>query len=453
MSNLFSRRHALQSSVGGFGYLALSAMAARAETVETDNRRTHHPPRAKRVLFLCMAGGPSHVDSFDYKPELQRRAGQDMVVDDDGRRRRLGRVMASPWEFNRHGESGLSISELFPEIAKHADKLCLLRGMQTKVPAHPQAFLELHTGSSQFVRPSLGSWTVYGLGTENQNLPAFISLSPSSGNGGAQNYGNAFLPAPFQGTPVDLRRGGIANINNPRLKPRKQREQLDLVQSFNRNHQSQTGDADAIEGVIQSYELAFRMQSSVPDVMNIDAESEMTRRAYGLDESTTASFGRKCLTARRLLESGVRFVEVTQGGWDQHNDIKTGHGNQAALVDRPIAALLGDLADRGLLDETLVLWGGEFGRTPVVQGGGGRDHNHLGYTMWMAGGGVKPGYSYGGTDPLGRKAIEGQMNTHDLHATILHLLGLDHQRLTYNYAGRDFRLTDVYGNVAHDIIA
>ncbi len=451
---MFNRRHLLQTASCGFGYLAFAGLAGTGAAADPlAPQPTHFPATARRVLFLCMGGGPSHVDTFDYKPQLQANDGRDMFL--PGSRASYGRLMASPWRFKQHGDSGLWISDLFPNLATQADKLCLLRGMQTDVPAHPQAFLELHTGSSQFVRPSLGAWTTYGLGNENEDLPGFISLSPPSSKGGAQNYGSSFLPAVYQGTPIDLTRGGgkFVNIANDRLLPAGQREQLDFIQTLNQSHIDHGGDERQINGIIESYELAFRMQTSVPDVMSIDRESAATRTAYGLDQTETATFGRQCLTARRLLESGVRFVEINQEGWDQHSRLKADHERNAKAIDQPIAALLDDLQQRGMLDDTLVLWGGEFGRTPVSQGTDGRDHNHKGYTMWMAGGGVRPGFSYGATDEFGREAIEGKMHTHDLHATILHLLGLDHTRLTYNYAGRDFRLTDVHGNVATEILA
>ncbi|TWU03203.1 DUF1501 domain-containing protein [Neorhodopirellula pilleata] len=457
---MLSRRHVLQSMSSGFGYLAFAGIASKSDAADRREsagplsvRPTHFAPRAKRVLFLCMSGGPSHVDSFDYKPELQRNDGRAMFY--PGARTSHGKLMASRWKFRQRGESGLWVSDLFPKIAEQADRLCLLRGMNTNVPAHPQAFLEMHTGTSQFVRPSVGAWTIYGLGTENENLPGFISLNPPSGNGGGQNYGSSFLPAAYQGTPIKIQRGvaKFPNIANPLIDPPTQRRQLDFVQSLNQSHLTAGGDDREVEGVLESYELAFRMQDTVPEVMSIDDETQATQTRYGLDRDETAGFGRQCLMARRFLEAGVRFVEVSHDGWDQHANLTTDHAMHAEAVDQPIAELLNDLDERGLLDDTLVLFGGEFGRTPVVQGVDGRDHNHKGYTMWMAGGGVKSGFSYGQTDEFGQEAIEGKMHTHDLHATILHLLGLDHERLTYSYAGRDFRLTDIHGRVAEAILA
>jgi hypothetical protein len=452
--NMFTRRKLLQTASTGFGYLAFAGLeASQAKAAARADSKTHFEPSAKRVLFLCMSGGPSHVDSFDYKPELQANHDRPMFL--PGSRTSYGKLMASPFRFQQRGESGLWVSDLFPEIARHADKLCVLRGMQTSVPAHPQAFLELHTGSAQFVRPSLGAWVVYGLGNENENLPGFVSLSPPSGNGGSQNYGSAFLPAMYQGTPIDMQRGvgEFRNIANNRLPLNRQREQLDLLQSINREHHANSKGDQQIEGIIESYELAFRMQSEVPKAMNLQSESQATKDAYGLGKAETQGFGRQCLMARRLLEAGVRFVEVSHHGWDQHSRLTEDHRKHAMAVDRPIAALLSDLSQRGLLEDTLILWGGEFGRTPVVQGYDGRDHNHLGFTMWMTGAGIKAGFSYGATDEFGREAVEGKVDIHDLHATILHLLGFDHRRLTYRYAGRDFRLTDIHGNVVREILA
>lgn len=456
-TTMLNRRQLLQTASSGFGYLAFAGLASQPVLADDKKslispKKPHFAPKAKRVLFLCMSGGPSHVDTFDYKPELQGNHGRDMFL--PGSKSSYGKLMASPWKFRQHGQSGLWFSELFPHLASQADKLCMLHGMNTNVPAHPQAFLELHTGSSQFVRPSLGAWTVYGLGSENQDLPGFISLSPPSGNGGSQNYGSSFLPAVYQGTPIQMTRGDgkFQDIANRRLGKEQQRRQIDFVQSLNQSSLSHDGHDPQVEGIIESYELAFRMQSAVPDVMSVEQESEATRQAYGLDDAETATFGKQCLMARRFLEAGVRFVEVSHHGWDQHSALKGEHARHAKSVDRPTAALLADLDSRGLLQDTLVLWGGEFGRTPVSQGADGRDHNHKGFTMWMAGGGVKGGFVYGATDEFGREAIEGKMHTHDLHATILHLLGFDHEQLTYRYAGRDFRLTDVHGTVANAII-
>jgi hypothetical protein len=329
--------------------------------------------------------------------------------------------------------------------------------MHTDLPAHPEAYLMLHTGSSQFIRPSLGAWTLYGLGTQSNDLPGFIAVKPTGRNGGAQNYGSAFLPAACQATRIGnegqpIAEARVGNIKNFKLDAASQRLQLDLVQSMNRDS-LQRGQVDpGVEGVIESYELAFRMQSRLPDVMDLERESQATKKLYGLDDPATADFGRQCLLARRFVEAGVRFVELTHGDWDQHRGLKAGHARNARAVDRPIAGLLTDLRLRGLLDQTLVIWCGEFGRTPHGQNADGRDHNNKGFSVWLAGGGVKPGIAYGQTDEFGYEAIEHSMHVHDLHATILHLLGLDHERLTYRYAGRDMRLTDIKGVVQRAIL-
>jgi hypothetical protein len=458
-----SRRTLLKTTASGFGYLAFAGLSTWAAQKNTplSPRKPHFPPRARHVIFLCMEGAPSHVDTFDYKPKLADLNGQSMP-----RARTFARLLASPWKFAQHGQGGLWISELFPELSKHADALCLLRGMHTDVPAHPQAFLQLHTGIFQFKRPSMGAWTFYGLGTENENLPGFVTIGPPLQNGGPANYGSAFLPAVYQGTPINgfrqpgpLGRGGdsggasVSNLRNPNQSPDAQRLQLDFLQSLNQEALERDPHAEGIEGAIGSFELAFRMQKDLPKLMDLDKETAATKALYGIGEQATENFGRQCLLARRLVEAGVRFVELTSGGWDHHQNLKTALGNKAQSVDRPIAGLLHDLAARGLLKDTLVLWGGEFGRTPYGQGGDGRDHNHRGFTTWMAGGGVKGGFSYGATDEFGYEAVEGKMHVHDWHATILHLLGLEHTKLTYRYAGRDMRLTDVKGNVVTEIIA
>jgi hypothetical protein len=354
------------------------------------------------------------------------------------------------------------MSELFPELSKQADLLCLMRGMYTDVPAHPQAFLKLHTGSFQFVRPSLGSWALYGLGTPNANLPGFVTLNPPSGQGGAQNYGSAFLPATYQGMRIASARGNrgrrnasgemVEDIANPRWSKEAQHEQLDLAQKLNREHARREHGDDEVDGVIQSYELAFRMQAELPELLDVSKEKKATLDAYGIGSNETDAFGRQCLTARHLAEAGVRFIEVGMGGWDHHRNLREELPQKCKSIDKPIAALLADLKQRGLLDDTLVLWGGEFGRTPYAQNDDGRDHNNRGFTTWMAGGGVKGGVSYGATDENGIEAVEGRTSIHDWHATILHLLGLDHERLTYNHAGRDFRLTDVHGQVVKEIL-
>ena len=415
-----------------------------------------------------MQGGPSHVDLFDYKPKLAAAAGASAPAA-AGRYGRAN-LMAPPWKFRQRGRSGLWISDLLPNLAKQADALCLLNSMVTDLPAHPQAFTQLHTGSTQFVRPSLGAWTLYGLGTQNENLPGFVTIDPPAN--ATRTYGSAFLPAIYQGARVGgqvlpglppqfaarLGRGGgeasMANLSNERYRAGAQRAQLDLVQALNRDRLARDGGVNPeLEGVIESYELAFRMQTEVPKVLDLDSENAATRALYGIGESATDRFGRQCLMARKLVEAGVRFVEVSLGNWDHHVNLRAGLERLAGQMDRPIAGLLQDLQQRGLLQETLVIWGGEFGRTPHSQGDDGRDHNNKGFTLWMAGGGVKGGMAYGSTDELGYEAVEKRMHIHDWHATVLHLLGLDHEKLTYRYAGRDFRLTDVHGNVAREILA
>jgi hypothetical protein len=457
---ILSRRDALKSMSCGFGYLAfagLSSMEARAGSNDSPlaPKAPHFPARARHVIFLCMNGAPSHVDTFDYKPELTLADGKASA--------RPGRIagaklMGSPWSFKQHGESGLWVSGLFPEVAALADELCVVRSMQTNVPAHPEAYLMLHTGSTQFIRPSLGAWTLYGLGTESDDLPGFMSIKPTGRNGGAQNYGSAFLPAACQATRIGnegqpIADAKVGNIANPRLDAASQHRQLDFIQSMNRELIERERAYPEVDGVIESYELAFRMQGRLPGVMDLKQETAATERLYGLDDAATADFGRQCLLARRFIESGVRFVELTHGDWDQHRGLKAGHARNARAVDRPIAGLLTDLRARGLLAETLVIWGGEFGRTPHGQNADGRDHNNKGFSCWLAGGGVKRGIAYGATDELGYEAVENPMHVHDLHATILHLLGLDHERLTYRYAGRDMRLTDVAGTVHKAILS
>ena len=436
-----TRREFLLTSSSGFGCLAFSALA---------NGAPHFTPRAKRVIFLCMRGAPSHVDTFDYKPKLTADSGK------PGRREGT-RLLGSRWQFAQHGKSGLWISSLFPELARQADELCVLNGMQTELPAHPQAFLKLHTGSSQFVRPSLGAWVHYGLGSVNENLPGFITLTPPSGFGGAQNYGSAFLPAIHQATRIGADMLPVSKAEVPNLKPRvspaEQRADLDLTQTLNRAQLKRDGDNAQLEGVIESFELAYRMQMEMPAVMDVSKESAATQKLYGIGEATTDDFGRKCLLARRMVEAGVRFVEVTHGNWDHHFRLGTALPESCASVDKPVAGLLADLKSRGLLKDTLVIWGGEFGRTPHAEGADGRDHNVAGFTLWMAGGGLKAGHVHGRTDDYGYEAVEGKVSIHDWHATILHLLGLDHEKLTYRHAGREFRLTDIHGAVVKEIVA
>jgi hypothetical protein len=461
MLQSLTRRTALKSAACGFGYLAFADLATRAAEKEAAKgplapKAPHFPAKAKHVIFLCMEGAPSHVDTFDYKPKLTTDDGKPF----SGARFGAGKLLGSPWKFSKSGQSGLWMSELYPELAKHADELCLVNSMWTDVPAHPQAFQHLHTGSFQFKRPSLGAWTVYGLGTDNADLPGFVTISPPQQNGGPTNYGSSFLPAVYQGTPIG---GGgfgpragqmaVSNIKNPKQSSEAQRKQLDFIQSLNQSALEHDPANPAIEGAIESFELAFRMQKDLPKLMDISSESSQTQKLYGVGDQATDRFGRQCLLARRFVEAGVRFVEITSPGWDHHRNLKDALGNTTRSTDKPIAGLLADLKQRGLLKDTLVIWGGEFGRTPYAQGTDGRDHNHKGFTTWLAGGGVKGGQAVGKTDDYGYEAVDNKVHIHDWHATLLHLLGLDHTKLTFRHAGRDFRLTDVKGNVVKEVLA
>ncbi len=469
----FSRRDMLRQAACGFGYLALAGLAteqAAAAGNPLAPRRPHFPPRAKRVIFLFMQGGVSHVDSFDYKPQLEKQDGKSMIFEDarvlanTGTRGVSQRVMKPLWKFSQHGQSGRWASNLFPEINKHVDDLCFLHSLQTEGVAHGPATLFLHCGSTNFIRPSMGSWVLYGLGSENANLPGFVSIAPSAGNGGPRNYGNAFLPALYQGTAIG-RAGGpaseatIRNLTNRTLAADDQRRVFDLLQQFNGEQLKQKPGDSELEAVASSFDLAWRMQGNCPDVLDLSRETKATQELYGIGEKTTDNYGRQCLMARRMCEAGVRYIQVTYGdssanpAWDQHSNLPK-HGDHARAVDKPIAGLLTDLKQRGLLEDTLVWWGGEFGRTPYSEKNGtGRDHNPLGFTVWLAGGGVKRGFAYGATDEFGHQAVENKVHMHDLQATILHLLGLDHEKLTYRYSGRDFRLTDVAGHVVREVLA
>jgi hypothetical protein len=439
-----SRRDFLQMTGAGFGWLAFSALAQAAASNPLAPKPPHFTAKAKRVIFLFMQGGPSHIDTFDWKPELAKIVPR-------GHHQPFGPV----FPYQPRGKSGLMISDAFPQLAAaHADELCLLNGMKTSTASHAQATVALHTGAENFVRPSMGAWVVYGLGSAAEDLPGFVTLDPVHDQGGAMNYGSAFLPASFQGTPLGGASRGVPNLDG-RLSDATQRKQLEFIQGLNRRTLAADPGHPELEGVIQSYELAYKMQTSIPSVLSVDGESAATQELYGLNDRATERFGRQCLLARRLAEKGVRFIQITHTGWDHHNHLREGLGERAAAVDQPITGLLADLKQRGLLDETLVIWGGEFGRGAADDkgDGNGRGHNNRGYTMWMAGGGVKGGMRHGATDEMGDSAVQDVMNTHDLHATILHLLGLDHELLTYRYAGRDFRLTNVSGKVARAILA
>jgi hypothetical protein len=417
----------------------------------------HFAPRARRVIFLFMHGGPSHVDTFDYKPGLERDSGKPLpFAKPRVQFAQTGNLRRSPWGFRPYGQSGAMVSELFPEVGACVDDLCFLKAVHGTNEAHGGALLKLHTGSDALVRPSMGAWISYGLGTENANLPSFLTINPTMGHGGVANWASAFLPAAHQGTRIGgggtpVEKATLSNLGGA-WDPAVQRAQLDLLGDLQREHLGLTGPDRELEARIEAFELAFRMQTEAPEILGLDGETEATRKLYGLDEPRTASFARQCLLARRFSERGVRFVQVTHGYWDQHDDLTRDHGRLAGEVDRPIAGLLRDLKARGLLEETLVLWGGEFGRTPTLQGADGRDHHPHAFTMWMAGGGVKPGFSYGQTDEYGFYGVADKVHVHDLHATMLALLGLDHERLTYRHGGRDFRLTDVAGRVVTEIL-
>jgi hypothetical protein len=472
-----SRRDLLKQAGCGFGYLALAGLAAERAAAETKSRAAnplapkvpHFAPRAKRVIFLFMQGGVSQVDSFDYKPELIKADGKTLSFDDarvlanTGKRGSAQRAMKPLWKFAQHGACGRWASDLFPEMNRHVDDLCFLHGMHTEGVAHGPATLFLHCGATTNIRPSIGSWVLYGLGTENENLPGFVSIAPSAGNGGARNYGNAFLPAVYQGTALGkagspAAQATIRNLTNPALSADAQRSQFAMLRALNAEQLRQNPGDSELEAVVSSYELAWRMQANAPDVLDLGQETQATRALYGIGTPETDNFGRQCLLARRFCEAGVRFIQVTYGdstanpAWDQHSNMPK-HLDHACAVDRPIAGLLTDLKQRGLLDDTLIWWGSEFGRTPYAQANGtGRDHDPDGFTVWLAGAGVKPGFAFGGTDELGHKAVVDKVHMHDLHATILHLLGLDHERLTYRYSGRNFRLTDVEGRVVKEIL-
>jgi hypothetical protein len=477
MSNISptSRRRFLQRAACGIGYTALAA-SLHEQAVAAGNplrpRVGHLPARAKRVIFMFMQGGPSQMETFDHKPRLNAEHGQPSPFEREQKIEQPGvaamRLFGSGWEFRQHGQSGIQVSELFPHMAGVIDDICVLNGMHTDNLAHAPACLQLHTGFTNLVQPSMGAWTVYGLGTENRNLPGFITIShPVSGDGGSpQHFSSAYLPAIYQGTNLELPRtdgaaARLRNLEDASFPADLQRTQLDFVRRMNRRHLAASEQDARMEGMIQSFELAFRMQTEAPELFRFEGESDATKKLYGIGEKTTDWFGRQCLLARRFAEAGVRFIQVNAGGWDHHGQIRKKLPENAAEVDKPVAGLIADLKARGMLDETLIVWTGEFGRTPYEQdlseGKGnlnsyGRGHNPFGFTTLLAGGGVKGGLAYGATDDYGYRAVSGKVHLHDLHATILHQLGLDHERLTYRHAGRDFRLTDVYGEVVKEIL-
>ena len=468
---MLSRRELLTRSGMGFGALALGQMlpeVARAASSSTNPLAAKTPPlpgKTKHVIHLFMNGGPSHLDTFDPKPELDRYAGKMLPMENLRTERPTGAALPSPYKFSKHGQCGTEVSEIFPHVARCVDDMAVIRSMHADVPNHEPSLLLMNCGEARLIRPSVGSWFTYGLGTENQNLPAFVSMCP----GGypiqeSQNWQSGFLPGIYQGTYVDTKHTVveklIENINNHRITNKQQRRQLDLLNRLNQKHLATRQQDAQLEARIQSFELAYRMQSEATDAFDVTREPQHIRNLYG-----PGTQARQILIARRLVERGVRYVQVWHGAgqpWDNHDDLEANHRRLAKECDQAIGALLTDLKQRGMLDETLVIWGGEFGRTPTVElpkkgaNAGrinGRDHNHYGFTMWLAGGGVRGGTVYGATDEFGFKAVEKPMHVHDLHATILHLAGFDHEAFTFRYAGRDFRLTDVQGEVVHELLA
>lgn len=458
---ILDRRRMLGCLAGGFGTVGLATLlgdSAAASVKVNPSGVPHHAATAKRVIFLFMNGGPSQIDTFDPKPELARWEGKRLPVLDQntnkllGKPRPLGNAFPTPWKFARHGQCGMDVSELFPHVARHVDDICLIRSMCCDSFFHAQGTLEMMTGSGLFLRPSFGSWLTYGLGNENRDLPGFVVLGNVLGNvDPTKVFSAAFLPAEYQGTRLTDLKEPLPNLK-PRMAELEQRAQLDVMQQLNARHLRERTDTSALNARIESFELAFRMQTVGSDAFDLSKETSATQKLYGFDDAKTKDYGEKCLLARRLVERGVRCVVVNHTDWDQHSNLFAGHAKNSFAVDQPIAALLADLKQRGLLAETLVIWGGEFGRTPNTEGKNGRDHNTAAFSMWLAGGGVKGGHTYGTTDEFGAYTIEGRTHVHDLHATILHLMGIDHQRFTYRYGGRDHRLTDVFGNVVRDIL-
>jgi len=466
-----SRRQILKTFASGFGMLGLADLLSHSAKADEPAdaamnplavRAPHFPAKAKRVIYLFMSGGPSHVDLFDPKPRLVTDNGKPPPFERPKlERTRTGNLLASPYKFKKYGQCGTEVSELFPNLATCVDDMCVIRSMVADNINHNGACLQMNTGEQAFSRPSMGSWMLYGLGSENQNLPGFVVLSPAQPAQGAPLWSSAFLPAAYQGTLVTDLKNPISNLSNPRIARDKQREQLDALKALNELHRKQREEDSRLSARIASFELAYRMQAEAPDAFNVDAESDATKKMYGIHDKVSETFGRQCLMARRLIERGVRFVQVYHTTtskrsscqlWDQHGGLKTELPNNCASTDLPIAGLLKDLKARGLLEDTLVIWGGEFGRTPTAEGNDGREHHPFGFSMWLAGGGVKGGIVHGATDEFGWNAVENKVHVHDLHATILHLMGINHEKLTYQYSGRNYRLTDVYGNVVKEIL-
>lgn len=461
-----SRRAMLAQCANGFGAVALAGLlsgwteAAEQTSNPLAPRAGDFPPRAKNIIFLFMDGGPSQVDTFDPKPRLAKEHGQPIKMKTPPTQfNNVGKVMQSPWKFRQHGESGIPVSDLFPHTTTCVDDLAVVRSMVSNFSEHTNANYFIHTGHGQQGRPSMGAWVTYGLGSECQNLPGFVVLNGGLiPPGGMDCFNSGFLPASYQGSVFHRGSQPIANLKPREKSTQLQRKKIDLMRSLDREAMAQRGQNDAVEAAIANYELAFRMQAAVPDLSDLSNESKATHELYGLNEKPTEIFGRLCLLSRRMVERGVRFIEllcpsVGHDRWDQHSNLRKGHADNAKAVDKPIAGLLKDLKARGLLDETLVIWGGEFGRTPMAQGSNGRDHNPFGFSMWLAGGGIRGGTIYGATDDYGYFAIENKVTIHDLHATMLHLLGVNHKQLTYRFSGRDMRLTDVHGEIVHEILA
>ena len=467
MPRPMSRREMLGRCATGFGAVALSSLLADPAYGKAKSpfapRKPHHDAKAKSVIFLYMDGGVSQVDSFDYKPRLEKDNGKPFSAKINPTQfDNIGKTLKSPWNFKQYGQSGLNVSDLFPHVGEMADELCVVRSMTSKFSEHNSANFFLHTGFGVQGRPSMGAWMRYGLGTEATDLPGFVVLNggliPS---GGWDNFGNGFLPASHQATVFKTGKEPLADIRPRESRPGVQQAKLGLLNKLDQGVLNRLGKVDELESAIANYEMAYRMQAAVPELIDVKGETEATRKLYGLDSKydPTRTFGMQCLIARRLVEKGVRFIELTcprisgNDRWDAHGGLKKNHGDNSRATDQPIAGLLRDLKSRGMLKDTLVVWSGEFGRTPFAQGSNGRDHNPFGFTIWMAGGGAKPGITYGATDEFGYRAVENKLDIHDMHATMLHLLGMDHKKMTYFFDGRDMRLTDVHGHVAHDLIA
>jgi hypothetical protein len=467
MPRPMSRREMLGRCATGFGAVALSSLLADPAYGKAKSpfapRKPHHDAKAKSVIFLYMDGGVSQVDSFDYKPRLEKDNGKPFSAKINPTQfDNIGKTLKSPWNFKQYGQSGLNVSDLFPHVGEMADELCVVRSMTSKFSEHNSANFFLHTGFGVQGRPSMGAWMSYGLGSEATDLPGFVVLNggliPS---GGWDNFGNGFLPASHQATVFKTGKEPLADIRPRESRPGVQQAKLGLLNRLDQGVLNRLGKVDELESAIANYEMAYRMQAAVPELIDVKGETQATRKLYGLDSKydPTRTFGMQCLIARRLVEKGVRFIELTcprisgNDRWDAHGGLKKNHGDNSRATDQPIAGLLRDLKSRGMLKDTLVVWSGEFGRTPFAQGSNGRDHNPFGFTIWMAGGGAKPGITYGATDEFGYRAVENKLDIHDMHATMLHLLGMDHKKMTYFFDGRDMRLTDVHGHVAHDLIA